>query len=143
MIYSLPLPSGFLMAVTEYKLEELLIYQDQEYVRESWERELEHREREKIWIVITYNNVLRAINEVLLQGYGNNIVERFRTKHKYLQKHLDKVIERIIAFCNKHKLKKIPKTLLKELIEYEIERKIIMRNYVRNYKVPYKYPKSK
>ena len=127
------------MAVTEYKLEELLIYQELEYVRTSWERELERREKERLWIAITYDDVLRVLNEVLLQGYGSNIVEKFRTKHKYLQKHLDKIIRNIIAFCNKHKLKKIPKPLLIELIKYEIERKIVLRNYVRNYRVPYKY----
>jgi hypothetical protein len=145
MIYLLPLPSGFLqMAVTEYKLIELLDYQDMEYIQMTWERELERREKSKIWISVTYDNVLRVLNEVLLiNGYGNSIVVKFRTKHKYLQKHLDKIITRIIEFCEKHNLRKIPKQLLIELIEYEIQRKIVLRNYVRNYHVPFKYPKSK
>jgi hypothetical protein len=129
------------MAVTEYKLEELLIYQDLEYIKASWERELK-RQESKLWIAVSYDSIARALNEFLLtHGYGNNIVEKFRTKNKYLQKHLDRIVERIIAFCSKHKLKKIPKPLLTELIKYEIERKIIMRNYARNYKIPYKYPK--
>jgi hypothetical protein len=131
------------MAVTEYKLEELLIYQELEYIRTSWEKELKRIE-EKLWITVKYDNILRVLNEVLLiKGYGNNIVERFRTKHKYLQKHFDKIITRIIEFCKKHNLRKIPKQLLIELIEYEIQRKIVLRNYVRNYHAPYKYPKSK
>jgi hypothetical protein len=131
------------MAVTEYKLEELLIYQDNEYIKTSWERELERKEREKLWIIVSYDNVLRAINEYLLFHNYGNIIEKFRTKHKYMQKHFDKIITRIIDFCKKHNLRKIPKQLLIELIEYEIQRKIALRNYVRNYRVQYKYPKSK
>jgi hypothetical protein len=129
------------LAVTEYKLEELLIYQDQEYIQSTWERELKRMEESKIWITVSYDNVLRAVNEFLLHHDYNDLIEKFRTKNRYLQKHLDKIIERIITFCRRHNLKKIPKQLLIDLISYEIERKIIMRNYARNYKVPYKYPK--
>jgi hypothetical protein len=129
--------------VTEYKLEQLLIYEELQYIQRTWEKELERREK-SIWVTVTYENIARILNEVLLtQGYGNNIVVKFRTKHKYLQKHLDKIIERIIEFCRKHNLRKIPKQLLIEIIEYEIQRKIILRNNVRNYKAPYKYTESK
>jgi hypothetical protein len=128
--------------VTEYKLFELLDYQDLEYIKETWERELKRME-EKLWIAVKYDNILRAVNEFLLHHDYNDLIEKFRTKRSYLQKHLDKIIARIIEFCKKHKLKKIPKPLLTELIEYEIQRKIVLRNVARNYKIPYKYPKSK
>jgi hypothetical protein len=126
--------------VTEYKLEELLLIEEQEYIKASWEKELERREK-KIWITVNYDNVLRAINEYLLTHDHGNLVEKFRTKHRYMQKHLNRIVLRVIDFCRKHKLKKAPKPLIEELIKYEIERKIIMRNYARNYKIPYKYPK--
>jgi len=119
----------------------LLIYQELEYVRTSWERELERREKERLWIAITYDNILRAVNEYLLSHDYGNIIEKFRTKHKYMQKHIDTIVHRIVEFCRRHNLKKIPKQLLNDLIEYEIQRKIILRNYVRNHKVPYKYPR--
>jgi uncharacterized membrane-anchored protein YjiN (DUF445 family) len=139
MIYLSPLPSGFQLAyVTEYKLFELLDYQDQEYIQSTWEKRFKRLEESKIWISISYDNILRAVNEFLLH-HDYNYIKKFRTKNKYMQKHLDKIIARIIEFCKRHNLRKIPKALINELIEYEIERKIIMRNYVRNYKVPYKY----
>ena len=131
------------MAVTEYKLEELLILQDLEYIKRTWEKELERREKTKIWITVNYDNVSKALTEFILTHKYGDIVRLFRTKNKYMQNHLDKIITRIIEFCRKHNLRKIPKQLLIELIEYEIQRKILLRNYVRNYRVPYKYPKSK
>jgi hypothetical protein len=129
--------------VTEYKLFELLDYQDQEYIRTSWERELKRMEESKLWVTVSYDSVLRAVNEFLLQHDYNNLIEKFRTKAKYMQRHIDKIVYRIIEFCKKHKLKKIPRTLLNDMIAYEIERKIVLRNYTLNYRVQYKYPKSK
>jgi hypothetical protein len=82
------------------------------------------------------------VNEFLLY-HDYDIVKKFRTRAEYMDKHIDKIVYRIIEFCRKHNLRKIPKNLLQDLIEYEIQRKIILRNYVRNYKVPYKYPRSK
>jgi hypothetical protein len=136
MLY-IPSPRGFPMAiVTDYKLEELLLLQDIEYIEKTWEKRLK---KPKIWISVNYDNIIRAINEYLLNHDYVNLVRKLRTRYEYLQKHIDAIARRIIEFCRRHKLKRIPQNLLIDLIEYELQRRIILRNYVRDYRIPYKY----